>query len=103
MAALAPYWHEDSLAKERLNAPSGRPHAASANRPDPIDRPPNERLDAGICSGPKPRNTPGMARAAKAAARVLLTAAGVPDADEVPQPVRRRRRATERKKQTRRG
>jgi len=49
------------------------------------------------------RGDPGMARAAKAAARVLLTTAGVPDADEVPQPVRRRKRAAERNKQTRRG
>jgi AcrR family transcriptional regulator len=48
------------------------------------------------------RGDPGMARAAKAAARVLLTAAGVPDADEVPEPVRRRKRSTKRKQQTRR-
>ena len=32
------------------------------------------------------RGDPGMARAAKAAARVLLTAAGVPDSDAAPQP-----------------
>jgi AcrR family transcriptional regulator len=32
------------------------------------------------------RSDPGMARAAKAAARVLLTAAGVPDPDAAPQP-----------------
>jgi AcrR family transcriptional regulator len=32
------------------------------------------------------RGDPGMARAAKAAARVLLTAAGVPDPDAAPQP-----------------
>jgi AcrR family transcriptional regulator len=49
------------------------------------------------------RGDPGVARAAKAAARVLLTTAGVPDADEVPQPVRRRKPSAERKKQTRRG
>src|SRR5450631_2335439 len=49
------------------------------------------------------RGDPGMARAAKAAARVLLTTAGVPDADEVPQPVRRKKRAAVRKKQSRRG
>jgi hypothetical protein len=35
------------------------------------------------------RGDPRMAGAAKAAARVLLTAAGVPDPDAVPQPVRR--------------
>jgi hypothetical protein len=34
------------------------------------------------------RGDPGMARAAKAAARVLLTAAGVPDPDAVSQPAR---------------
>jgi len=49
------------------------------------------------------RGDPGMARAAKAAARVLLTTAGVPDADEVLQPVRRKKRAAVRKKQSRRG
>ena len=32
------------------------------------------------------RGDPGMARAAKAAARILLTAAGVPDPDAAPQP-----------------
>jgi len=35
------------------------------------------------------RGDPGMAGAAKAAVRVLLTAAGVPDADAVPERVRR--------------
>jgi AcrR family transcriptional regulator len=35
------------------------------------------------------RGDPAMAGAAKAAARVLLTAAGVPDPDAVPQPARR--------------
>jgi hypothetical protein len=34
------------------------------------------------------RGDPGVARAAKAAARVLLTAAGVPDSDEATQPPR---------------
>jgi AcrR family transcriptional regulator len=47
------------------------------------------------------RGDPAMARAAKAAARVLLSAAGVSDADEVSEPVRRRKRAAERKKRTR--
>jgi AcrR family transcriptional regulator len=40
------------------------------------------------------RGDPGMARAAKSAARVLLTAAGVPDAEEVPKPERRIKRRT---------
>ena len=39
------------------------------------------------------RGDPAMARAAKAAARVLLTAAGVPDLDDDAQPVRRKRTA----------
>jgi len=43
------------------------------------------------------RGDPGMAGAAKAAARVLLTAAGVPDPDAVPQPVRRTARGRSRK------
>jgi AcrR family transcriptional regulator len=43
------------------------------------------------------RGDPGMARAAKSAARVLLTAAGVPDAQEISQPARRKKRATGRK------
>ena len=43
------------------------------------------------------RGDPGMAGAAKAAARVLLTAAGVPDPDAVPEPVRRTTRAQSRK------
>jgi hypothetical protein len=38
-----------------------------------------------------------MAGAAKAAARVLLTAAGVPDPDAVPEPVRRIGQARSRK------
>jgi AcrR family transcriptional regulator len=42
------------------------------------------------------RGDPGMARAAKSAARVLLTAAGVPDAEEVPRPARRTTRAARR-------
>jgi len=44
------------------------------------------------------RGDPGMARAAKSAARVLLTAAGVPDANEVSQPARRTKRATGRRR-----
>jgi AcrR family transcriptional regulator len=44
------------------------------------------------------RGDPGMARAAKSAARVLLTAAGVPDAVEVSQPARRAKRATGRRR-----
>jgi AcrR family transcriptional regulator len=57
------------------------------------------------------RGDPSMARAAKAAARILLTAAGVPETDEVPQPtsptshVRRRKAikgASVRKTSTRR-
>src|SRR6202140_5951931 len=43
------------------------------------------------------RGDPGMAAAAKAAARVLLAAAGVPDPDAVPQPVRRTGQARSRK------
>ena len=43
------------------------------------------------------RGDPGMAGAAKAAARVLLTAAGVPDLDAVPEPVRRTARGRSRK------
>ena len=43
------------------------------------------------------RGDPGMAGAAKAAARVLLTAAGVPDPDAVPEPVRRTARGRSRK------
>lgn len=43
------------------------------------------------------RGDPGMAGAAKAAARVLLTAAGVPDLDAVPEPVRRTARGRPRK------
>jgi len=43
------------------------------------------------------RGDPGVAGAAKAAARVLLTAAGVPDPDAVPEPVRRKARAGSRK------
>jgi hypothetical protein len=43
------------------------------------------------------RGDPGMARAAKSAARVLLTAAGVPDAEEVTEPARRRKRAAGRR------
>jgi hypothetical protein len=43
------------------------------------------------------RGDPGVAGAAKAAARVLLTAAGVPDPDAVPQPVRRTTQARSRK------
>jgi AcrR family transcriptional regulator len=43
------------------------------------------------------RGDPGMARAAKSAARVLLTAAGVPDAQEISQPARRKKRAAGRK------
>jgi hypothetical protein len=43
------------------------------------------------------RGDPGMAGAAKAAARVLLTAAGVPDPDAVPQPVRRTAQGRSRK------
>jgi len=43
------------------------------------------------------RGDPGMAGAAKAAARVLLTAAGVPDPDAVPEPVRRNARGRSRK------
>jgi AcrR family transcriptional regulator len=43
------------------------------------------------------RGDAGMARAAKSAARVLLTAAGVPDAEEVREPARRRKRAGARK------
>jgi AcrR family transcriptional regulator len=44
------------------------------------------------------RGDPGMARAAKSAARVLLTAAGVPDAEEVAPPVRQSKRAMRRKR-----
>jgi len=44
------------------------------------------------------RGDPGMARAAKSAARVLLTAAGVPDAGEVSRPARRTKRATGRRR-----
>jgi AcrR family transcriptional regulator len=44
------------------------------------------------------RGDPGMARAAKAAARVLLTAAGVPDAVEASQPARRTKRAAGRRR-----
>jgi AcrR family transcriptional regulator len=40
------------------------------------------------------RGDPGMARAAKSAARVLLTAAGVPEAEEVSKPARRIKRGT---------
>jgi AcrR family transcriptional regulator len=43
------------------------------------------------------RGDPGMAGAAKAAARVLLTAAGVPDLDAVPEPVRPTARGRSRK------
>jgi len=43
------------------------------------------------------RGDPGMARAAKAAARVLLTAAGVPDPDAVPPAVRQAGQARSRK------
>jgi len=43
------------------------------------------------------RGDPGMAGAAKAAARVLLTAAGVPDPDAVPEPMRRTARGRSRK------
>ena len=43
------------------------------------------------------RGDPGMAGAAKAAARVLLTAAGVPDPDAVPETVRRTARGRSRK------
>jgi len=43
------------------------------------------------------RGDPGMAGAAKAAARVLLTAAGVPDPDAVPETVRRTARGPPRK------
>jgi AcrR family transcriptional regulator len=43
------------------------------------------------------RGDPGMAGAAKAAALVLLTAAGVPDPDAVPPPVRRTARGRSRK------
>jgi AcrR family transcriptional regulator len=43
------------------------------------------------------RGDPGMARAAKSAARVLLTAAGVPDAEEVREPASGRKRAGARK------
>jgi len=43
------------------------------------------------------RGDPGMAGAAKAAALVLLTAAGVPDPDAVPEPVRRTARGRSRK------
>ena len=43
------------------------------------------------------RGDPGMAGAAKAAARVLLTAAGVPDPDAIPEPVRRTARGRSRK------
>jgi AcrR family transcriptional regulator len=44
------------------------------------------------------RGDPGMARAAKSAARVLLTAAGVPDAEEVSPPVRQSKRAMRRRR-----
>ena len=47
------------------------------------------------------RGDPGMARAAKAAARVLLSAAGVPDPDEVPRPLRRTGQTRARKAPTR--
>jgi AcrR family transcriptional regulator len=43
------------------------------------------------------RGDPGVAGAAKAAARVLLTAAGVPDPDALPEPVRRTARGRSRK------
>jgi hypothetical protein len=43
------------------------------------------------------RGDPAVAGAAKAAARVLLTAAGVPDPDAVAQPVRRTGQARSRK------
>jgi AcrR family transcriptional regulator len=43
------------------------------------------------------RGDPGMARAAKSAARVLLTAAGVPDAEEAREPTRRKKRAAGRR------
>jgi AcrR family transcriptional regulator len=43
------------------------------------------------------RGDPGMAAAAKAAARVLLTAAGVPDPEAVPRSVRRTGQARSRK------
>ena len=43
------------------------------------------------------RGDPGMASAAKAAARVLLTAAGVPDADATPLPARQPGQARSRK------
>jgi hypothetical protein len=43
------------------------------------------------------RGDPGMARAAKSAARILLTAAGVPDAEEVTRPAPRRKRAVGRR------
>jgi AcrR family transcriptional regulator len=43
------------------------------------------------------RGDPGMAGAAKAAARVLLTAAGVPDPDAAPERVRRTARGRSRK------
>ena len=44
------------------------------------------------------RGDPRMARAAKSAARVLLTAAGVPDADEVSQPAGQTKRAARRRR-----
>ena len=43
------------------------------------------------------RGDPGVARAAKAAARILLTAAGVPDPDALPEPVQRTGRVRSRK------
>jgi hypothetical protein len=43
------------------------------------------------------RGDPGMARAAKSAARVLLTAAGVPDAEEAREPTRRKKPAAGRR------
>jgi AcrR family transcriptional regulator len=43
------------------------------------------------------RGDPTVARAAKAAVRVLLTAAGVPDSDALPEPERRTGRARSRK------
>jgi AcrR family transcriptional regulator len=47
------------------------------------------------------RGDPAMARVAKAAARVLLTAAGVPDAGDAPEPARPPKRGTGRKRQAR--
>jgi AcrR family transcriptional regulator len=44
------------------------------------------------------RGDPAMARAAKSAARILLAAAGVPDAGEVSQPARQTKRAARRRR-----